>query len=175
MSRLRFHPGLQADWVPVETLRQHPRNANNGDVERLTESLLVNGCYRAVLVSDRSVEDGHHYVCAGNTLFEALLGEGVKMVPVSWVHCESEADELRIVAVDNQLARLGIMDIGLELQMLEILMETDRGLVGSGYLDDDYARLIEEAQEPFVPEETDVSTMEFECNFCGKVNEVPLQ
>lgn len=173
-TNLRFHPDLQGEFVPASTLRQHPRNANNGDVEGMVESLLTNGCYRAVLVSDRTVEDGQHYVVAGNTLYEGLITLAAQMIPVSWVHCETEVDELRIVAVDNELARRGIMDPGLELEMVEIIMESDRGLVGSGYTDERYAQMVEDVQEPFEAGEVDVQTMEFECSKCGHINEVPL-
>jgi hypothetical protein len=171
---VRFHSGLQADWVPIEQIRQHPDNANNGDVEGLIASLQINGCYRSIWVSNREVEDGHHYAVGGNTLYEALLSLGVQMVPVSWVDCKSHTDELRILAVDNEMARRGYMDPGLEIAMLEMLLESDRGLAGSGYDDEDYAQKVADAQEPFHPEEADVVTMEFECVKCGHVNEVPL-
>lgn len=172
---LRFHAGLQAEWVPANSLRQHPRNANNGDVEALAASLQVNGCYRAVLASSRDAGSGEHYVCAGNTLYEALLSLGAQMIPVSWLDCKTEVQELRIVAVDNEMARRGIMDPGLEIEMMEILMESDLGLLGSGYTDEDYAQKVADAEEPYHPEEVDVRTMEFECTNCGHVNEVPLE
>ena len=74
---IRFSPGLADLMVPRDTVKPHPMNPNCGDVDALTESVLVNGCYRPIYANSRT---GH--ILAGHTLYETLLSLGA----LTWPH-----------------------------------------------------------------------------------------
>lgn len=124
----------------------HPANANNGDVEEIVASMQIVGCYRPIYASARS---GH--IVGGHHVYEALLSQGHQRVPVKWVDCQSDEDELRVLAADNAIAKRSRMDPGLELDMLEALHGTELGLVGTGYEVEDLTFLRGDVNDPFVP------------------------
>ena len=141
---IRVHEDLLGEMVAVDQVRPHPRNANNGDVEEIVASMQIVGCYRPVYVSRRSnlIVGGHH-------VFEALVSQGFTQVPVKWVDCRSEEEEVRVLAADNGIARRARMDPGLEMEMLTYLEATEFGLAGTGSDEYDLARLKADLEDPF--------------------------
>ena len=118
--------------VKLSTLRPHPRNARNGDVEAVAESLTVNGQYRPIVVTT----DGT--ILAGNHTYAAALSLGWDRISVVTVDVAPESPEaLRIMLADNRTADLGGYDDAL---LLELLRDLD-SLDGSGYVEDDVAEL----------------------------------
>ena len=133
--RIRFHSGLADLMVPATSIRPHPDNPNNGDVDEIVASILRVGCYRAI-VADQ--ETG--YILAGHHLYAALLELGAIMVPVTWADSDDE-DMVRILVGDNRIAKLAKIDDGVELQLLERLAKSSTGLSGTGVRDVELERL----------------------------------
>ena len=127
--------------MPADTIKPHQQNPNNGDVDVVRESVLTNGVYRPIFVSAKTKE-----IVAGHTQYhvevELQLEAGIDepMVPVLFID-GGPAEAKRILAVDNGSAAKAKMDDGLLLQLLRELEAADEGLRGSGYDDDDMAKL----------------------------------
>lgn len=124
---IRYHASQMEHLVPAETIHPDPHNANNGDVDALIGSILTNGCYRPVYASRATGT-----IVAGHTLYAALLELGAQVIPVEWVDGDRE-QEVRINLGDNEIARLARMDRALELDLLDYLESTEKGLAGTGY------------------------------------------
>lgn len=133
--------------VDVDDLTQHPENANNGDVEAISESIEVNGLYQPLLVQ-RST--GH--IIAGNHRFIAAIELGFHTVPVIYLDVDDDHAR-RIMLVDNRTARLGMDDEAQLVELLDHLYSTDLGLAGTGYEYQQFERLRDSLTEPYVPEE----------------------
>ena len=124
---VHYADGLAGEFVPAETLHQHPRNPNNGDVETIISSLKANGCYRPIYASRAS-----GYILAGHHLYTGLLTLGEERVPVQWLENLTPEQELQILLVDNKAADLGWIDDALVLDILD-----DIGVHGTGYTEDE--------------------------------------
>lgn len=153
---------------PIESITRHPENYNHGDVEAITESLEVIGLYTPVWVQKSS-----GYIVVGNHRWEALLGLGETQIPVIELDVDDN-EARRILAADNKLARLAMVDINAVHALLAKIMETDLGLIGTGYVDDDLRRIaaMEDAiDEPFKAPEFDGvlqrSGQQITCPACG--------
>jgi hypothetical protein len=124
-----------AEEVAISRLKFHPRNANQGDLGAVMESVKINGFWGRVVVNRRTgnILAGNHRVMAAREL-------GFENVPVEWVDVDDET-ELRILVADNRTTRLGIDD---ETRLSEILAElanTPAGLPGTGFDGDDLDRM----------------------------------
>jgi site-specific DNA-methyltransferase (adenine-specific) len=126
---VKFHDDLADLLVPIETISPHPDNPNNGDTEAIAESIQINGMYRPVYVQDST-----SYVLAGNTTYAACLSLEADQIPVIRLRVDNETAH-RILLGDNQLARLAVLDAGLLQGSLEALLETELGLLGTGFTD----------------------------------------
>ena len=114
--------------VKLSTLRPHPRNARNGDVEAVAESLTVNGQYRPIVVTT----DGT--ILAGNHTYAAALSLGWDRIAAVTVDVAPESPEaLRIMLADNRTADLGGYDDALLLDLLRDLDATATQLAGTAY------------------------------------------
>lgn len=144
-----FHEASQPHLVDISTVRPDPTNENSGDVDAVVESIITNGFYGAVITD----QDG--MLIAGHTRYDALHSLGAKQIPVLRVHVTSEEQRARIRVGDNRTTRLGRDDPALMLKTLEGLLETDQGLMGTGYQDEDLEalRLILEGPLEFDEEE----------------------
>jgi hypothetical protein len=133
---IRFDRSLATLMVHKDEIRPDPLNDNNGDVDNLVTSIEVNGCYRPILVNEES-----KMITAGHTLYAALLELGANYVPVLWGDGDDQAHKRRLIT-DNQSARLARRDDALTVQLLDEMKETDLGLLGTSFTEDDYVRLM---------------------------------
>lgn len=124
---VKFHPALGPLLEPIEKVRPHPENPNNGDDEEIAVSIEVNGMYRPV---EAQTSTGH--ILAGNTTYAACLLLESAVIPVIWLDVDDET-AVRILLGDNALARLARMDVGLESELVDRLLETELRLLGTGY------------------------------------------
>jgi len=66
---VRFHDGLAPLMRGIDEVQQHPDNYNNGDLDKIIESVEINGVYRPIYVTmdtDYIVRTGHAGAhCAG--------------------------------------------------------------------------------------------------------------
>ena len=124
---VKFHPALEPLMDDITKVRPHPDNPSSGDLEEIAVSIEVNGMYRPV-----EAQASTGYILAGNTTYAACLALGGLKIPVVWLDVDDEA-ALRILLGDNAYARLARMDVGLLAPSLEALLETELGLLGTGY------------------------------------------
>jgi ParB-like chromosome segregation protein Spo0J len=121
-----FHNDLSGLMMPIDDVHQHPLNYNTGDVDKIAESIEVNGVYRPIYVQ-RST----HAIIAGNHTWEALKLMGAEEVPVILLDVDDTAAK-KIMLADNRIASLAMPDNGLLLTLLEDLAADD-SIVGTGY------------------------------------------
>lgn len=115
----------------VSKLKQHPKNANIGDLHAITESIETNGFFGTVIVNKRD-----NTILAGNHRFMAAKSLGYEKIPVCFIDV-SEAEALRILVADNRTTRLGYDDDQALVNILSELALTPVGLQGTGFCKDD--------------------------------------
>jgi ParB-like chromosome segregation protein Spo0J len=129
---------LAVERVPVAELRTYHRNPRIGDVDAIRRSLTVNGQYRPI-VANRGTHTGRpSEVLAGNHTLMAARDAGWADIAVCWVDVDGD-QAARIVAADNRTADLGAYDE----EILAALLGELPDLEGTGYTDDDLAKLLE--------------------------------
>jgi ParB-like chromosome segregation protein Spo0J len=142
MKAVRFAEGVRPLLVPIDQLKQHPFNPNNGDLDALIESIQVNGFVTAVTAD---VNTG--YIIAGNHRYLALHALGAKEIPVIWVDHMDDSGAVRYMIADNRTGKLAILDETALAALLTDLSDSDIGLAGTGYDDASYQRLLLEMNE----------------------------
>lgn len=86
--------------APLDSLRPHPDNPNEGDPDEIAGSLTSNGFYRPIVARlDGTILAGHH-------VYQAALQLGWDELVVSYVDVD-DATALRILVGDNEIADLG--------------------------------------------------------------------
>ena len=113
---------------PVAELRTYHRNPRVGNVDRIAESLRVNGQYRPVVVNAGTHTGRANEVLAGNHTVKAARDLGWEHVAVVTVDVDDDQCA-RIVAADNRTADLGSYDDRLLAELLSELPNLD----GTGY------------------------------------------
>jgi len=159
---IRYHTAIEPLLTPVDTVTPDPRNANNGDVDAIIASIIVNGCYRPIYASSLTRE-----IVAGHHLYAALLEMGAGVIPVQWIDGDRE-QATRILLADNEIARLAKMDYGLLVELLDNLAETEKGLAGTGFTADrhDELRLLALDRGGFHLPEIEPDPMPHRCPEC---------
>jgi len=138
-GNVRFHSALDQIMVDIDTLTPHPENANNGDVDAIIESILVNGFYPQPLV----VDSRNGEIIIGNHRYFALKELESDVAPVFYVDSDDEIEIIRIMLVDNRTNDLRRYDMGQLKNLLERLSTTKSGLKGTGFADDYLQKLAE--------------------------------
>lgn len=129
---VRFSAGVESLLVPIADVRPADRNPNNGDVEQIAESIIVNG-FQVPVIARRDT----HEIVAGNHRYYALISLGATHVPVIWTEMD-DAAAMRFLIADNRMARLGRDDPALLLELLhEVEDATPLGLAGTGFTHED--------------------------------------
>lgn len=137
---------LTSAMVDIDALRPHPRNARNGDVDAIMESLRVNGQYRPIVIAaDGTILAGNHtYMAAMELDWTHIAAVRINVKPDS-------AEARRIMLADNRTADRGNYDNGLLLDLLTEMNDTV-GLIGTGYDNDDLTRLLDTLNPPPLPD-----------------------
>jgi hypothetical protein len=155
---------LNGAQVNLTALRPHPRNARNGDIDAIAESLRVNGQYRPIVIA----ADGT--ILAGNHTYMAAMEIGWATIAAVRLDLHPDSPEAhRIMLADNRTADLGNYDRGLLVDLLQDL-DAGPGLVGTGYDGDDLTRLLAQinAEDPIeVDDGPDPGVGGFVCPQCG--------
>lgn len=127
---------LPSDYqlVDVSTLSLHPDNARKGNIERLEESIRVNGFYGALVVQRSS-----NHIVVGNHRYQAAVNLGLTELPVLYVDVDDN-EARRLLLVDNRSNDLASYDDQMLLELLK-LTQDETGLEGTGYTDVDLADL----------------------------------
>lgn len=158
-----FHESSVPLLVPIDQVVPYANNANNGDVDSVVESIATNGFYGAVVA-----QTGTGTLIAGHTRLAALLELGADQIPVFWMDvADIEAARTRIA--DNRTNRLGRDDPALMLQELQMLQQSNLGLLGTG-TDERYMEMLSNLQGPLVFDDEGAkqrSAKPFSCPNCG--------
>lgn len=131
----------RAALTPIGKLTPHPRNYREhpeDQLEHIQQSIREHGFYRNVVTArDFTILAGHGVVEASRRL-------GLEKVPVIRLELGPEDPQaLKILAGDNELARLGMIDDRALSELLKSINETDpTGLLGTGYDEAMLANLI---------------------------------
>lgn len=123
---VRYFPALRPLMVPIDSIRQHPENYNNGDIDAIRESIEVNGMYRPV-----EYQQATGFITAGNHTWQVckeLDAEHIPAVPLD----VDDATAIRMMLADNHTAWLARPDKSAELALVERLYEL-RDMAGSSY------------------------------------------
>jgi hypothetical protein len=137
MRAVRFSKSLHPLLVPIDQVRQHPDNPNNGDDENLLESIQVNGFVTAI-----TADANTGYIVAGNTRYRTLLALGATQIPVIWEDQWDATGAKRYLVGDNASSRRAVMDEYALSELLGELRETELGLLGTSVTNDEYDRLL---------------------------------
>lgn len=137
MKAVRFAAGVKPLLVPIDQVKQHPDNPNNGDDENLIESIKINGFVTAITADAKT-----GYITAGNTRYRALHALGATHIPVIWVDHWEGTDSVRYLVGDNASARKAVMDEGQLAALLGLIAETPQGLAGSSVSQTEYENML---------------------------------
>ncbi len=138
----------------IDALTPHPKNYRDHPAEQIAhiaESIRANGFYRNVVVArDNTILAGHGSVLAAK---EA----GLESVPVVKLDIEPDSTAaLKILAGDNEVARLGIVDDQAFAEILRGIVADDEdldNLFGTGLDKDQYEYVTGVADGDIVPVE----------------------
>lgn len=121
-----YHDDLDRLLVDIDAVGPHPENYNNGDIDKIVDSIEHNGMYRPVYVQ-RSTG----WIIAGNHTWYACKQLDAEQIPVVYLDIDDNRAKAIMVA-DNHLASLARPDPGLMLNLLQSLedaqMRTDTGV-----------------------------------------------
>lgn len=140
---------LEVQQLPLDSLIQHPDNANNGDLDALEQSIRVNGFYQPILVQKST-----HYIIAGNHRYVIAIRLNMPTVPAIVLDVDDEQAK-RMMLADNRITRLGYDDEAALADLLQDLYATDMSLAGTGYSHHDYTSLLELMEAPLTGEDLD--------------------
>lgn len=152
---IRWAEGLEALLQPIDSVQQHPENPNNGDVDAVIESIQVNG-FNGVITVDKETRT----IVAGHTKWAALHALGSDVAPMIFQDWDADEDVYRFLIGDNETGKLARMDTQLEIRILKLLKDTQKGLIGTGVSSDTYLRKLTEAAniKVDVPQQTGYGT-----------------
>lgn len=142
--------------VDIDSLKRYPGNPRVGSLRTIAKSLEANGQYRPVVVNARTLE-----ILAGNHTWQAAKALGWKTIAATFVDVDDDTAR-RIVLVDNRANDLADYE---DAALVDLLMrvQSEDTLVGTGYTDDDVAKMLEKIGEGF--DESDTAPVELEGSF----------
>lgn len=138
-------PEDMAPWpveiVPLDSLQPHPNNYRSHppqQLDHLRQSLRQHGIYRPIVIAQDST------ILAGHGVALAARLEAIERVPVVRLPISPYSPQaLKLLAGDNETARLGIIDDKALAQIiLQIQAEDEYGLMGTGFDDRTLSHLL---------------------------------
>ncbi len=155
---------IRYERVSVDELKPHPKNARQGDVGAISESLRENGQYRPLVVQQET-----NFILAGNHTFKAAKLLGWKDIEVGFIDCDDDR-ALRILLADNRANDLATYDSNVLKEILEELAATPLELSGTLFdgdvLDEIISDIDADITDAFPSVDTDLET-EHQCPKCG--------
>jgi ParB-like chromosome segregation protein Spo0J len=119
---------VDAEQVPIGSIRPHPGNARRGNVAVITESLRTNSQYKPILVHRPT---GH--ILAGTHTWKAARKLGWASIGVTFTDC-TEAQAVQIMLADNRASDAGYTDPAAAFELAAGLPD----LLGTGYTQEDF-------------------------------------
>ena len=87
--------------IPVDKLREHPLNVNEGDVGAIDSSMRAHGMAGGILVQKSS-----GFIISGNHTYRTACGQGAATLPGFWVDVDDD-EAVRMMMDWNHSGRLG--------------------------------------------------------------------
>lgn len=141
-ARKAFVVTQQYEQVPVGSLKPHPENPRRGNAEAIDESITSNGFYGAIVVQRSS-----GCILVGKHRWERAGALGIETVPVLWADVD-DVTARKIVLADNRTSDLAGYD---DQKLAEFLASVQSsGLEGSGYDQEEFDQIIEEAGDAII-------------------------
>lgn len=122
---------------PLDELAPFHKNPRRGDVDLIAQSLEANGQYRPLVVNKGTKTKRPNEILAGNHTYAALRQLGRTTGAVSFVDVDDQ-QAARIVVVDNRASDKAKNDDDV---LKDLLADLD-DLAGSGYTDEEFAKLV---------------------------------
>ena len=155
---------IDYETVKIDNLKPHPKNARQGDVGAISESLRENGQYRPLVV-----QKGTNVILAGNHTFKAAKLLGWSTIEVGFIDCDDDR-ALRILLADNRANDLATYDSNVLKEILEELAASPLELTGTLFdgdvLDEIISDIDADITDVFPSVDTDLET-EHQCPKCG--------
>lgn len=146
-GEVEFHDSLGPLLVPLDSVQPHPENYNNGDVEAIKESILVNG-----MADICKVQRSTGYIVGGNHTWIACAELHAQHIPA--VHFDlTDPQAYRLMIALNTTAAKARPDHGMLLELVETIKEEFSDISGTGLTDAEVERLqkLEEIPLEFGP------------------------
>lgn len=134
-----IHEPIAKLTVPIADLVPYERNPRRGSVETIRESLRTHGQYRPIVVNHGTHTGRANEILAGNHTWQAAKDEGWSEIAATYVDVDEETAK-KIVVMDNRAADKARNDA----DALAALLGELGDLTGTGYTDDDLAKLLGE-------------------------------
>lgn len=128
--------------IPIDAVRPHPDNANEGDVGAVYHSQGVNGFYGVIYAQESSGR-----ILAGHTRYYAARHHGAEEIPCIWLDVD-DATALRIVLVDNKARDLASYDDNALEALLGKVWDMSGTLEGTGFDGTDFDELRAQLDKP---------------------------
>jgi len=127
--------------VSPQDLKPHPRNYRihpPDQIQHIVESINSFGFYRNVIIAEDNV------ILAGHGVVQAAQEMGKQIVPAIRLNIpSSDPRALKVLTGDNEISRLAeVNDRQLTELLREVLQEDERGLLGTGFSDEQVAALV---------------------------------
>lgn len=135
---------LKHEDVPVERLRQHPDNPNQGDFGAIYNLIRENGFYGELIVQVEEWRDEQPYsgvILAGNHRYGSAVELGYEKLPVAWIDVP-QVRQMKILLGDNRASDLRDYDQQGVANILRSIYEEEGSLEGTGYDEDDFDQMV---------------------------------
>jgi|694.fasta_scaffold54307_11 ParB-like chromosome segregation protein Spo0J len=126
-----IHESLKGSIIDIDSIKPHPKNARQGDVGMIATSLELNGQYRPIIIQEST-----GFIIAGNHTWKAAKSLGWKEIAATKLSVD-EDQSMRILLADNKANDLASYDDSDLLSLLIEMNESDRGLEGTLFSNDD--------------------------------------
>lgn len=131
------------DAFPLAELKPYYKNPRRGNLELIRESLRANGQYRSVFANVGTFTGRPNEVLGGNHTVAGMKAEGFETAAVDWVDVDEETAK-RMVLADNRISDVAKNDD----EVLKELVVSLEDLAGSGFTDEDLAKMLDEGDDP---------------------------
>jgi DNA modification methylase len=135
--------------INIDEIHTHPSNVRQGDVGAICESLKAHGQYRAIVFQKSTGR-----ILAGNHTWKAAKALGWTQIAATPVVCDDQ-QALRILLADNKANDLATYDEPELVELLKQLADTEEGLLGTLFDEDELDSLIADQSHFELPSDVD--------------------
>lgn len=135
--------------ISIDDIHTHPSNVRQGDVGAICESLKAHGQYRPIVFQQSTKR-----ILAGNHTWKAAKALGWQQIAATPIICDDQ-QALRILLADNKANDLATYDEPELIELLKQLADTDEGLLGTLFDEDELDSLIADQSHFELPTDVD--------------------